>query len=67
MSGDIKSPTIILNTGLYPDTATVEAALRSAPLAGAARRVALPPSGAPDREWDAVLDELLKAEKVITL
>lgn len=67
MNAGNRSGTIILRAGLYPDAETVAAATEAPPLAQAVRRIDLPPPGAHDDAWDAILADILKAEKIVTL
>lgn len=55
---------IVLTTGLYPDVGTIEAALAS--LTQDTRCIAIPASNADQQAWDAILDAILRAEKVVT-
>lgn len=67
MSGEGKRATVVLAAGLYPDAHTIEAALAAQRGDWPARRIDMPLVVDGEQEWDAILDLILKAEKVVTL
>ncbi len=57
---------LVLNTGLFPDRETLDAALAEIAAGHAVRRLDLPPRDAADAAWDAVLTEVLAADMIVT-
>lgn len=67
MSDETQPSVIVLTASLYPDVGTMEEALASLTLTQGMRRIAIPTSNADEQAWDAILDAILKAEKVVTI
>ncbi len=57
----------ILETGLFPDTATVEEALTHLEPLHNVYRYDLINESRTDDEWDQLLDEVLAADRVLTI
>ena len=55
---------VILETGLFADAETLNAALATGP---AGKTVTLQPATMTDADWDNVLEDILSADKVITI
>jgi hypothetical protein len=56
---------IHLETGLYPDSQTVSAAVHQLAAGHEVRSLDLRRLGLTDRDWDAVIDAILAADRVI--
>lgn len=57
---------LALNTGLFPDQATLDAALRSLPAEHHLRRLDTPSRDAGDEAWDEVLRTILASDLIVT-
>lgn len=57
---------LVLETGLFKDAGTLQAALQSIEIPAAHNRK-LVPVQMNDRDWDEILDLVLSAKRVITL
>lgn len=57
----------ILSTGLFPDAETVNSAVNYLEVAHYAYRCDLRELGGRDEDWDRVLEEILGADRVITV
>ena len=57
---------LALNTGLFPDRETLDAALAEMAAGHHVRRLDLPPPDADDTAWDAALSEVLAADMIVT-
>lgn len=55
-----------LNTGLFPDAQTVQAALRQMAETHAVEVVDLTRRGLRENDWDEVMEKILAADRVIT-
>lgn len=56
-----------LNTGLFPDRETVQAAVREIEADHDVRRIDLTDAGTDPAAWDAALAEILIADRVVTI
>lgn len=56
---------LVLDTRLFPDDDTLEAALARWPAVAPLRRLAVPADG-DDRGWDQVLAAILTADAIVT-
>lgn len=55
-----------LNTGLFPDAQTVQAALRQMAKTHAVEVVDLTRRGLRENDWDEAMEKILAADRVIT-
>ena len=57
---------LALDTGLFPDRETLDAALAEMAAEHHVRRLDAPPAEADEAAWDAALTEILAADMIVT-
>lgn len=58
---------VVLETGIFPDRATLTEALAALPASYTVRRPPVPASQDDEEEWDRLLQALLTADRIVVV